>query len=109
MMGLDFWMEIDAGGKARIQFFEAGYTDNVAEMFYDTIELPEGIRDLNGMDGEQAKPYLEKALFRMIKDPDKYKQMEPSNGFGSYYGAKSLLDTLIGWCNEAPKAILMVS
>jgi len=116
-MSWDFWMELDAGGPEPEDLgYEAGYTYNVSNMFYQAFRLPsyrgsgtdEGIRGLNGLTGEQAIPLLQAAIKNMESDPESYVTMEPSNKWGSYAGALELLNRLGGWCFSSPKATLRV-
>jgi len=108
-MSWDFWMEADVGGKEPVDIgFDANYTYNVSPMFYDAFNLEEGIRGLDKMLGDEAMPYLENAIIKMKENPKKYKAMNPSNGWGDYDTALELLEKLLGWCIEAPKAQMRV-
>lgn len=112
-MSWDFSMEIDAGGEHPFDLddFEANYTYNVSPMFYEAFKgmLDDGISGLHEKTGKDARHMLEIAIARMQDDPEKYKQWNPDNGWGSYEGALNLLCTLRGWCISAPLARFRVS
>lgn len=57
---------------------------------------------LNGMDGPTGKEYLCKILTQLRKDPEKYKELDPPNGWGDYYGLIKILDEMIARVPEWP-------
>lgn len=108
-MSWDFGMEIDAGGlEPHSLHYDANYTYNVAPMFLEAMG-GDGIRQLDGLIGEECLPLLGKAIADMVENPGKYKAMNPSNGWGDFDGALELLQTLVKWCNEAPKATMRIT
>ena len=102
-MGFGVWMEIDAGGEYPARVTESfNYTSNVSPMWTEAIGT--SLRDLKGKTGEEAKPVLVKAICDMAAHPEKYKPMEPDNGWGDYHGAMNFLSRILEICQEAPKA-----
>lgn len=102
-------MEIDVGGDEPATVRTGlGYTYNVSPMFYDAMG-GEGIRGLDGKLGRDALPLLRSAIEKMAGNPEKYRAMNPENGWGNYDGALRLLRDLLEWCESAPLATLVVS
>lgn len=110
-MSWDFWMERDPepGERLGIPECDANYTYNVSDMFYDALPCSDGIRGLNGAKGKDCIKLLEHAIHMMTTYPDKYKAMNPENGWGSYEGALGLLNKLKTWCEKYPEAYMVVS
>jgi hypothetical protein len=112
-MGWDFSMGAAVaadGGLVSLEGYEANYTFNVSPMFYAALtEVEGGIRGLNGKTGEVAGLLLERAIERMRAEPERYRAMNPVNGWGNYDGAVDLLVTLASWCHECPAAVFIVS
>lgn len=81
-------------------------TYNVSPLFFEAFQgtsLKEGgIRDLNGMRCCVAAPILDVAITRMVLEPDKYRAMNPKNGWGNFEGALETLKTLRAWCEQEP-------
>ena len=105
----DVWMEIDAGGENPAEVAECGnMTWNVSPMYYDALELEHGIRGLDGMDGQSALKHLNKAISKMVRNAEKYRVMNPENGWGNYDSALHFLEVIRNSCVKNPKAILRV-
>lgn len=92
-----------------VSHYDANYTYNVSEMFYDALPCRDGIRGLNGATGAECRPLLLEAIRKMESEPAKYRAMNPRNGWGDYEGALTLLRQLYGWCEDSPEAVLVVS
>ena len=90
---------------------EANYTYTVAPMFREAfgLSLDCGIRSLNGMTGAKACPLISAALDAMRADPDRYRAMEPENGWGSFADEFELLKKIGAWCAGHPDWTLRVS
>ena len=108
-MSWDVWMEIDTGGKKPVEIAECGnMTWNVSPMYYDAFDLENGIRGLDGMSGKNALEHLEKAISKMKRNPEKYNEMNPKNGWGDFAGALLFLEIIMDDCINNPKAIVRV-
>lgn len=68
-----------------------------------------GLRVLHGAPCSEAAGVLARAVERMRADPDLYRPMEPSNGWGDYEGALAYLDGIAQACATHPKATVYVS
>jgi len=110
-MSYDFRMYTTAGSEGKIYTdLELNYTYNVAEMFSEAIiGWAHGIKTINNMTGEFAEAGLDVGFLSMVLDPDKYKAMNPSNGWGDYHGALEVLKTLLEYARKYPTAIFEVS
>lgn len=90
-------------------------TYNVSPMYYSSLEFaykqlheeeyqPQsdesgfGLRQLDGMRCVDALPYLMVATAHMKLNPDKFKAMNPVNGWGSYESALEFLENLKQGC-----------
>jgi hypothetical protein len=104
-MSYDFRMIVDAGGETPgIVFDDLNYTYNVSPMYYDAFDGNKGVNILQGKTGEECIPWLETAIKKFKADPEKYQKLNPKNGWGDYSGALRVLEELLMWCQEAPKA-----
>jgi hypothetical protein len=103
-MSYDVYMEVDVGGESPSRVSESfNYTSNVNPIWTKALG-GEGLRDLEGMTGEKAQPFLVKAICHMAAHPEVYKPMEPENGWGNYHGAMNFLTRILQICQENPKA-----
>ena len=57
----------------------------------------------DGCAGDMIEP-LCKAICNMLKDPEKYKEMNPANGWGNYKSLLTVLMELVVLCAENPSA-----
>lgn len=94
-VGNDKWKSLD---------YSANMTYNVSPMYYDAFDDLGGIRVLDKRECAAAVPDIVAAIERMEADPDKYKAMNPKNGWGDYDGALKLLHTLKEWAIDCPAA-----
>ena len=47
-------------------------------------------------------PYLESGLKELLDNPDKYKKLNPKNGWGSYDGFVKFVQDYLAACKEHP-------
>lgn len=109
-MSWTFTMERNPEPGERIEMpdYYKNYTYNVSPMFYDAIACPDGIRGLRGAKGRDCLPILTAAIEKMAADPEKYRTMNPKNGWGDYDGALETLRTLRAWCEQSPDAYMVI-
>jgi hypothetical protein len=83
------------------------YTHNTSAMIYDALEVT-GItlgeserwwQHLHGMSGLDGKEYLTVIIVQLECHPERYRPMNPPNGWGNYYG---LLGVLREMCHAVP-------
>jgi len=85
--------------------FDANCTSNVACMWREAgCDLKE-LKDKKAADC--IKPLCD-AINRMLSDPDKYKAMNPSNGWGSYEGCIDFLKACHDACMSDPDSLVHV-
>lgn len=108
-MSYDIYLDatVDTGGAEpfSVRLYSGNVTYNVFKMYAEA-----GCRDaLKAATDKKASELiepLESGLAAMRADPDKYKALNPSNGWGSYEGAMKFLDELIAACRAHPKATI---
>lgn len=109
-MSYDGWLQIDTGGGEMVDVVELGnYTSNCAPMWGHALEMAgEDIRlsDTEGRTGAEVLPLLTKAVQHMTDNPDVYKAMNPTNGWGDYESATEYLRNIAQECGRHPKARL---
>lgn len=67
------------------------------------------LRDYNDKLAKELEPALHQAIIKIIEDPQKFKQWEPSNGWGSVKSTLGFLRCLQAACLKYPEALLDVS
>jgi hypothetical protein len=110
-MSLDFslYFDIDTGNLPYShEIFTRNITHNVGTMW-----LKAGVYDvLYGSEGRLASDIikdLEKGCEDMIKYPEEYELLNPSNGWGDYEGALYFLKDVMDACKSFPKARIEIS
>lgn len=85
--------------------FSRNYTSNVAPMWVDA-----GLMLLN-FDGKEAGDLvhpLRMAYRQILRNPDRYKAMEPDNDWGSYDGCLDFLGAILTACEVHYKGRLEI-
>lgn len=101
-MSYDFQLSIGSGEDTmRVGNFEKNYTYNVSPMFYEALPGDDGMHGINGLSVSDALPRLDAGIASMKADPEKYRAMNPENGWGDYEGALECLEQLADACREA--------
>lgn len=108
-MSYDVHFEIDTGGEEPVEIAEYNYTYSCAPMFQLALG-GEGINELGGCAGDWIE-HLERAVNHMVHPDNEaiYKSMNPSNGWGDYYGAVGFLNNLLDAARCHPKTTIRVS
>ncbi len=105
-MSWDVWLEIDTGGRDPAAVTEGhNYTYNVSLMLQ---EAGLTVGALDGVLAGTARGILDAAIEKMKADPNKYREMNPKNGWGHYEGALHWLEKIRGDCMRHPKATVRV-
>lgn len=82
-------------------------TYNVSKMYVEAMG-----QSLSAFDGANAGgsiPALRKCVDEMLSNPEKYKAMNPANGWGNYEGALSYAQKLLHECEKKTTATINVS
>jgi hypothetical protein len=105
-MSWDVWLEMDTGGPIKTEVSESfNYTHNCNCMLRDVgIEWSE----MRNMKGKDVVFMLDIAIEKLKSDPEKYRKMNPSNGWGSYDSLLSVLERIVEDFSMHPKATLGV-
>lgn len=90
--------------------FQANITHNLCAMahacnLYQCMWRPEEIEITKA---EQMTPLLKEGLQQLLSDADKYKALNSSNGWGSYYGFVTAVEKYLEATLEYPTAIVSV-
>ena len=65
-------------------------------------------RKLREMSADQAKETILDAVRQLKEDPERFKDMNPKNGWGSYDGLVDLLQEMLGTWKRYPTATVKV-
>ena len=84
------------------------YTFNVFEMLSKAFHRDDW-KYIHGKQARHALKDLHKAIQNMALYPDKYKAMNPENGWGSYDGALNWLTKIYSKCTEYPEYYIYIS
>lgn len=107
-MSYDISLAIDTGKGPLCDVIEIGnYTSNVGPMWRDALQ-GRLLREFHGSPCSEAAGPLAEAVKRMENEPERYKLMEPSNGWGDYDGALTYLRRLAEMCAEHPKCYIQI-
>ncbi|MFD3777331.1 hypothetical protein [Streptomyces sp. NPDC058612] len=107
---VSLYLSVDTGGPEPLEVCVAdigNYTVNVARMWTDA--LGHSLGDLKEENAGDSLPVLTAAVDTLLAHPERYRAMEPSNGWGDYEGAVSYLRSLRDACLVHPKATIRIS
>ena len=102
-------MNLDTGGKEpyEVRLYSSNYTGNVWPM-WEMSGCGDALYESDGKLASEIIPDLEHALPHMKANPDDYRALNPSNGWGNYEGAMDFVAQLLTACKEHPKASVWV-
>ena len=69
-------------------------------LFREKTDRPRGLRVLSGRKVGDTIPMIEAALKRIAADPETFRKLEPSNGWGDLKGAKYVFERLLEAARE---------
>lgn len=111
-MSYDISLRIDTGGSYPHEVYQSNITFNLHRMFSNAFryngQLSDSINFLDGMKAEDAAAHLGKAVERMKKYPDYFRQFDSPNGWGIYDHALPMLEEWLAACLEHPKTIVKI-
>lgn len=111
-MSLDVRLYCECGSPCcEGELFSRNITHNLGQMasaagIYEALWRPENLK-INK--ASELVPLLETGLALLIKDPDRFKALNPENGWGSYDGLCDFASAYLEACKEYPKAKVSVS
>jgi hypothetical protein len=103
-------VDVDTGGSGlyRVRLYESNYTHNVGPM-WSLAGIHHALYHSGGRIAGDLIPELTAGAEKMHADPDAYIALNPSNGWGDYWGAYDFVRNLLAACEQHPKAIVEVS
>lgn len=107
-MSYDIWLEADIGDGKRLPLaaLDWNYTSNCGPMWR---AAGADLADFDMLPAGECTADLRSAINNMLADPDRFRAMNPENGWGSYDTLLPALCRLLAAFEEAPKAIVRVS
>jgi hypothetical protein len=108
-MSYDVYLEVDAGGDEPVEAYWANYTSNCAPMWLRAMPDTDGLAGMDGIPAQVAGAYLEAGILRMETEPDEYRALNPSNGWGDFEGQLEFLQRLAVMCRKFPLAKVRIS
>jgi hypothetical protein len=105
-MGVDIYINCHHCGH---QIFEVNYTHNIVHMMHAAAKTShyDWADDFQGEPAWRLVPLLARLVSNLKKDPEKYRAMNPNNGWGDYDGMlDDYLGPLMEACNSNPSGIL---
>ncbi|WP_240416463.1 hypothetical protein [Paenibacillus periandrae] len=83
------------------------YTYNVSKMYVEA--MGQSLSAFNGVNAGESTLLLRQCVEEMISNPEKYKAMNPPNGWGNYEGALAYVQKLLHECEKNPNSTIEVS
>lgn len=105
-MSYDVDLEIDTGGPEPAWVWSRNHTSNTSRMWATAgCDLAE----FDGKPASELAPVLGSAISVMEADPDRFRQMEPANRWGTYETTMEFLVAIYNACGEHPLTTVRVS
>jgi len=89
--------------------FEVSYTHNIVNMTHAALNTSHYTwsEEYQGKKASEIAPLLENLITVLEKDPERYRAMNPENGWGSYDGMMiHYLKPFLRACKEYPDGVL---
>lgn len=111
-MSYDIHLEADLGGEepVRVGDLEWNYTSNIGGIVAAAAEATglRDLRDLEGLAAVEALVLVERLALELRRDPERYRALDPENGWGSLETFLPALDRLVDELRPVPRAIVKV-
>jgi hypothetical protein len=111
-MSWDIWLEADLGGREMI-YLDGSHmspTWNLGKIFRaamwpagDAPQLRFG-EILDGQLAENVEHLFRAAAALIRRDPERFRALEPENGWGTIENALEVFEHFAKWCKDAPRA-----
>jgi hypothetical protein len=83
-------------------------THNLSKMWIEA-GVYDALYESHGKTASEIRGSVADGLSLMRKEPNRFKALNPPNGWGSYEGAIEFLESLLIGCDATPKAVIRVS
>lgn len=104
-MSADVWLEIDTGGPEPSPVCESrNITYNLTPMLAEA-GFP-GHGEMVGLTAAEAGPIYQRTADTLLSDPDRFKKLNPSNGWGDYDGAVVFCRAMADQCAQHSRAVV---
>lgn len=109
-MSCDVSLEADLGGDEPVMLgiLDANYTYNVRPLFHRALGDEGFCSDWDGLSASEAMARCDRTLAAFDAEPLAYEALNPTNGWGDFYGARRFIETIRQACARAPLATLRV-
>lgn len=105
-MSYDVYLEMSTGGEHDVEAFWRNHTSNTAGIWRTA-----GI-DLAECDGRRASSVAEGlavAVDRIKRNPERYREFEPDNGWGTVESTLEFLEAILAACIAHPATTMRIS
>ena len=106
-MSYDITLMINTGFEDREVLEIGNMTYNVAPMYM--LAMGKSLCDFNGKQCKDIIPILRCGWLHMETKPEKYKALNPPNGWGDYKTALDYLEKILDGCEYNPKCKIIVT
>lgn len=100
-MSLDFSLL----GKKEETLYSGNITGNLVPMWY-VAHVYDALYESGDKTAKDILPILKSGLKMMLKNPDKFKKLNPDNGWGDYETAVEFLEEVITACEKNPNGVI---
>ena len=85
--------------------FDWNYTYNVSRMWYEVFPKANKMVDIDGLTCEASLPVLQHFRDTLKADPERFKALNPPNGWGCYESFVEAIEKLIGAAKKYPNCV----
>lgn len=109
-MSYDVYLVADLGGPEPITLgiLDANMTWNLRPMFA-AVNDGDGPQEWDEKPARDVAEILTRTIAAFDADPDKFRAMNPPNGWGTFEGAREFAQEVLAACLIAPNAVVRVS
>jgi hypothetical protein len=108
-MSYDVYLVADLGGPelVGVDGLSANMTWNLRPMFA-AVNDGSGPQEWDGQSARIVAEILTRTLAAFDAEPDKFRAMNPPNGWGTFEGAREFAQEVLAACLNAPNAVVRV-